>query len=617
MANAEDYLYDLRESHFVLFEHLRVQQLFDLPAFANLEMADVEMLLSEGLRFAQRVLAPANAAGDREGCRWEDGKVYVPRAFHEAFQQQVAAGWMGISTDPAYGGQGVPFCVGAAIGEMFVGANCSLSMIAGLTRAAATLLASHGSKEMKRRYVRPLIEGRWSGTMCLTEPHCGTALGDIKTTAYRRDGKYYLRGQKIFITGGEHDLTENIIHLVLARVEGGSPGTKGLSLFVVPKYRVSSDGAVGEFNDVSCSGIEKKLGIHASPTCQLMFGDGNDCQGELIGEEEQGLKIMFDMMNSARIGVGLQGVALGSWAYLSALRYARERIQGPEMKNFRDPTAPSVPIVRHPDVRRMLATMKAYVEGGRALLLHTAMCLDLITHGDDAALRDRLSGRVELLTPLCKAWCSDTGFEVATLALQTYGGHGYLKDYPIEQLLRDVKIASIYEGTNGVQAIDLLGRKIGRQGGALFMQLMSDIKQFVAAQRQNNPLAEAVAALDRHRQRLEEITMGFAAQQMSGDMEYPLLSATGYLRMLGNLVVGWLLLEQAAVATGALKELAAEAGAGSPPTSAAVLNENPDGQFYDNKIKTARYFISNLLSQNEHLAAAISSGDRSPLAMHF
>lgn len=617
MVTADEYLYDLRDTQFVLFEHLRVQRLFELPKFADFEIGDIEMLLGESLRFCQKVLSSVNAAGDREGCRWEDGKVFVPQCYHDAYRQQSEAGWMAMSTPPEHGGQGLPFAVGAAIGEMFVGANCSLSMLAGLTRAAADLLISHGTPEMKRRYVPAMVAGRWGGTMCLTEPHCGTALGEIKTMAAKRDGKYYIRGQKIFISGGDQDLTENIVHLVLARVEGAQPGTKGLSLFLVPKYRLDADGRPGEFNDVVCSGIEKKLGIHGSPTCQMMFGDNNQCVGELIGEEEEGIRLMFDMMNSARVGVGLQGVALGGWAYLAALGYAKERLQGPEMKNFRDPTAASVPIVRHPDVRRMLSTMKAYVEGGRALLLHTAMCLDLVENSPDQAEREKLDGRVELLTPICKAWCSDTGFEAATLALQTYGGHGYLKDYPVEQLLRDVKIASIYEGTNGVQALDLLGRKVGRKQGALFLQLMADISKFVETNAEHQTLKSAVAALKRHAERLQEVTMSFAMQQMQGDMEYPLLSATPYLRMFGNVAVGWLLLEQGVIAAEQLKELFAETGAGDAAAQEKLFADHPDAQFYDNKVKTAQFFAANLLSQNDHLVTAIQSGDRSALDMHF
>ncbi len=613
----ERYLADLRDLKFVLFEHLKIDRLFELERFADFDRHDIEMLLAEGARFARQVLAPANEAGDREGCRFENGRVYVPRAFHNVHSQQRDAGWLAMSTEREYGGQGLPFVVGAALGEMFIGANCSLAMLAGLTRAAATMIIRHGTEVVKRQYLPNLIAGRWQGTMCLTEPHAGTAVGSINTLATKRDGQYYIRGQKIFISGGDHDLVDNVIHLVLARCEGAPPGTKGLSLFVIPKHRVDTSGKLREFNDVTCVGIEEKLGIHGSPTCAMSFGDNGRCLGELVGEEQQGIELMFEMMNAARVGVGLQGVAMGSAAYLAALAYARERIQGCELKNIRDPNAPLVPITRHPDVRRMLATMKAYVEGGRALLLHAAMCLDLVEHSPDASLRQRLADRVELLTPICKAWCSDTGFEAAVLALQTLGGHGYLKDYPIEQLVRDVKIASIYEGTNGIQAIDLLARKVGRKQGTLFVAFLADIEATLTRHAAHPELATSVALLARRKRQLEQTAMNFAMQQMSGDIDYPLLSATPFLRMFGNVVVGWLLVEQGAVAHEALEELYRNAKANTPEARAAWCAEHTEGQFYGNKVKTARFFCSMLLAENDGLAAAIESGDRSALEMHF
>ena len=614
---SDEYLYDLRDGKFVLFEQLRIQRLFELPQFSEFTVPDIEMILAEGLKFCQKVLSPANTPGDQEGCHWENGKVSVPKAYHSVYKQQCESGWMAMSSETEFGGQGMPFAVGAALGEMFVGANPSLSMVAGLTRAAAELLAKHGTPEMKQKFVHKMIAGEWGGTMCLTEPQAGTGLGDITTSAHKRDGKYYVRGQKIFISGGEHDLVDNIIHLVLARCEGASPGTKGLSLFVIPKHRVGADGKIGEFNDVACAGIEHKMGINGSPTCQLVFGENDRCEAELIGEEEQGIRIMFDMMNSARIGVGLQGVAMGSWAYLLALNYARTRIQSPEMKNVRDANAKSVPIVRHPDVRRMLATMKGLMEGGRALLLHTSFCLDLAEHSPDAEERERMLARVELFTPICKAWCSDTGYEAANLALQTYGGHGYLHDYPVEQIVRDCKIASIYEGTNGVQAIDLLGRKVGRKGGATFLALMADIQKFIDAEKSHAVLGPAVAQFAAHKEKLEATTMNFAMQQMSGDQDYPLLSATPYLRMFGNVAVAWLLLEQGTIAHTALERLASDRQAKTDEARRALIADNADARYYDNKIKTAQFFVSNLLSQNEHLAALIASGDRSPLEMSF
>lgn len=613
----EGYLYDREDARFVLFEQLRIQSLFELPAFGDFDSGDVDMLLTEAMRFTSEVVSPTNRPGDEQGCRFEEGRVFVPQAFHDAYRRQCEAGWLAITSPRTYGGQGLPFVVGAAIGEMFIGANCALSMLGGLTRGVSNVIVTHGTEEMKRRYLRPLIEGRWQGTMCLTESHAGTAIGDIKTSAVCRDGKYYVRGQKIFISGGEHDLVENVIHLVLARLEGAPAGIRGLSLFLIPKYRLDADGRPGEPNDVVCVGLEEKLGIHGSPTCTMSYGENDDCIAELVGSEHQGIQIMFKLMNAARVGVGLQGMALGSWAYLAALDYARERIQGVEMKHLRDPEAPRVPIVRHPDVQRMLSTMKALTEGGRALLLSTAMSIDLAEHAPDEAERIRYAGRVELLTPICKAYCSDRGFEIATTALQTLGGHGYLRDYPIEQILRDVRIASIYEGTNGIQAIDLLGRKVGQNQGALFLDCMSDLAHFLDQHKDHDLLKSLCRRLARHKEQLEAVTMGFAAQQMSGDMDYPLLSATPYLRMFGNVVIAWQLLQQAAVAHRALEKLCEEQGASDAESKRKLCEEHSKAKFYDNKLKTAAFFTTNILSENDWIAAAIGSGDRSALEIHF
>ncbi len=614
---ATDYTFDIRDTRFVLFEHQRVGRLFELSRFDGFEVQDIEMMLTEARRFATQVLAPANRPGDDVGCHWEEGRVTVPEVFREPYREMYRAGWMAMATEQEFGGQGLPLSVGAAIGESFAGANCSLTMLAGLTRAAASLLIEHGSDEMKETYVRPMVEGRWQGTMCLTEPHAGSAVGALTTQANRRDGKYYIRGQKIFISGGEHDLVDNVIHLVLARCEDAPPGIKGVSLFLVPKLLLDESGQPAHANDVNCVGIEHKLGIHASPTCAMSFGENDACVGELVGEENKGIEYMFHMMNSARIGVGLQGVAIGAAAYQAALSYAGERVQGVDMKNWKDPTAPQVLIKEHPDVRRMLVTMKAYVEGCRALLIHTALCMDVAEHGSDEAESEKLAGRVELLTPICKAYCSDVGFEVATLALQVMGGHGYLRDYPIEQHLRDAKIASIYEGTNGIQAIDLIGRKIGRRGGATFMELMTDIQATIDAHAEHPALATVCKRLRKHKEQLEQTTMNFAGKQMTGDLDYPLLSATPYLRMFGNVAVGWLWLEQGVVAHQALRCLYEEHGAGEDETQKALRAENDEARFYHNKVKTCEFFASNILSQNEHLAEAIGSDDHSPLEMEF
>jgi len=497
--------------------------------------------------------------------------------------------------------------------EMFVGANCSLVMLAGLTRAAGALLIEYGSDEMKKLYLPSLVDGRWQGTMCLTESHAGSAVGALTTAAVKRDEQYFVRGQKIFISGGDHDMTENVIHLVLARCENAPPGIKGVSLFVVPKLRIDDQGNATIPNDVTCVGIEEKLGLHGSPTCAMSFGDNDACVGYLIGEEHKGIEYMFHMMNSARIGVGIQGVGLAASAYHSALQYARERVQGVDMKNFRDPLAPHVLITEHPDVRRMLITMKAYVEGCRAMLVHAALCVDLAEHSPDEGEREKMLGRAELLTPVCKAYCSDISFEVSTTALQVLGGHGYLRDYPIEQLLRDSKIGSIYEGTNGIQAIDLIGRKIGRKQGATFMEFMTDIGEVIDKHAGHPTLAASFTRLKHHKEQLEQTTMSFAGMQMSGDLDYPLLSATSYLRMLGNVVIGWLLLEQAVIAEEALDNIYESSGATDEDAKAALRNDHDDAKFYFNKLKTAKFFVSNLLTQNEHLAAAIGSNDHSAL----
>lgn len=608
--------FDSRDTQFILREQLHVERLFEFADFRDFSLSDVDLLLSESVKFATEVMAPANIEGDRQGCTYNDGEVKAPAAFRAAYRQQCEAGWLGITTPTEYGGQGLPYTIGAAIGESFVGANCSLSMVGGLTRAAADLIIAFADPEMKKRYLPPLVDGRWQGTMCLTEAHAGTAVGDLHTTAAKRDGEYYLRGNKIFISGGDHDLVENVIHLVLARCENAPAGTKGLSLFLVPKFRVADDGSLAESNDVTCTGIEEKLGIHGSPTCAMAFGENDACIGHLIGEEQQGLELMFRMMNWARVGVGVQGLGLAAAAYQSALAYAAERVQGVDMKEFRNPDAPRVTINRHPDVKRMLATMKAYVEGSRALLLHAAWCLDVADHSGDDTLAEKYGNRVELLTPICKAWSSDVACEVTNLALQTYGGHGYLKDYPVEQLVRDARIAPIYEGTNGIQALDLLGRKVGKAGGAVFMELMSDIGGFLQKHREHPTLAATVQAAIKRKEQLEQTTMNFGMAQMSGDLDFPLLHATPYLRMFGNTVAAWLLLEQAVIAHDALAPLVESAG-DDPDKTAALFADHADARYYDNKIKTAQFFVSSLLTQNDALAAAIESGDRSALEMHF
>jgi len=608
-----EYHVDLRDIRFTLFEHLPYGRIQALPPFAEADRESVEMVLDECYRFNREVIAPLNRPGDRQGCTYEAGRVHVPEGFREAYEAFCENGWLGVSTPEALGGMGLPNVVGVATGEMYVGACCSLSLSIGLTRAAASLLAEHGSGELRRIYLERLLSGRWQGTMCLTEPQAGTAVGDIKTLA-RPDGESYLiSGTKIFITAGDHDMCENHVHLVLARTPGAPRGFKGISLFLVPKYRPTASGEPGEPNDVACAGIEHKLGIRGSPTCTLSFGEEGTCRGWLVGQEGRGLKIMFHMMNEARIGVGLQGLALASQAYLYARSYARERVQGVDIEDMKDPDAPRVTIDEHPDVRRMLLWCKAVVEGSRALLYTAAYLSDLAAHGPDAAEAEEARGMLELLTPICKAYISDQAFEVTRLALQVMGGYGYIADYPVEQHLRDVKIASIYEGTNGVQALDLLGRKLAARQGLLFRTMLQRVQGFVRDQRGHLALGELVGILGEELGRWSKVTMKLGSMGMSGDRRYPVLSATPYLQMAGNVLTAWLLLQQAVVAHDRLQAVYLDRGCMDAGARGALHREDPEAGFYHNKVQTARFFVHQVLAQNRAIAAQIESCDRSAL----
>ena len=611
MADTQ-FRYDDRDVRFILFDQLGIDRLFELSAFDELSREDVELILTEAGKMAREVIGPLDAEADRVGCQFADGKVRVPEPFHAAYRQYTESGWPALTGDPEFGGQGAPTVIGMAVAEMISGACCSFSLFIGLSRAAAGLLETYASDELKRRYVPPLNEGKWQGTMCLTEPNAGTAVGDSRTTAERDGDHYRIRGNKIFISCGEHDLTENHVHLVLARTPDAPAGTKGLSLFLVPK--ILPDGTP---NDLVCTRIEEKMGIHASPTCAMSFGERDACVGYVVGAEQQGMEIMFHMMNEERIATGLQGLALASTAYINALEYARERIQGTELKDRKNPDAPRVPILRHPDVRRMLMTARAYVEGMRSLLLQAALYVDLAKHDDDAMARDAYANAVEILTPICKAYCSDVGFEVTRLAVQTYGGYGYLKDYPAERYMRDVKIASIYEGTNGIQALDLLGRKVARRGGMAFLEFMELIGKKIDRHANFEPVRELHSAVVQRKGQLESVTYQLGQAGQSGDIDGTLLAATPYLRMFGNLMLAVLWLEQAAIAHKALTGLFEQHGAADDAARSRLVADNDSARFHHNKIQTALFFTRQILPENDALAAAIECNDRSALDIQF
>lgn len=615
---ASNFSIDKKDIFFTLFDLFEVDKLYkDIPAFKDQGREDFEMILTEAANFATNTIAPINQEGDRNPVRFENGEVIVPKEYNEVYRQFCENGWVATSGDPEFGGQGLPNSIHSSASEMFFAASVAFYMYPGLTMAAARLIKAYGTEEMKRKYVPRLYTGEWQGTMCLTEPSAGSAVGDLKATAKRMGDHYLISGQKIFISAGDHNMTKNHIHLVLARVEGAPKGIKGVSLFLVPKYLVNDDGSLGARNDVVCIGIEHKMGIKASATCTLAFGENERCVGYLIGEENKGIQYMFMMMNEARMGVGLQGLGCASAAYLEALKYAQERIQGTSIEDLKNIDAPRVPIIKHPDVKKMLATMKAYTEGMRMLCYQASLFADLAEHSTDPEIKEKSHGLLELLTPIVKAYCSDVGFKVTELAVQVFGGYGYCSEYPVEQYLRDGKITSIYEGTNGIQAMDLLGRKISMKGGLLLMTFLNDLNVWCEENANHPVFGEMVKKVEMTKNRLAEVSMKFAELSMGGDMAYPAFCATSYLYMFGDTILGWLWAKAAMVSEKRLNEIFDKKGIKAEEAKRKEISENPDAAFYDGKIKTAYFFINHLMNQTEWLAQSILSLDRNGLEINY
>jgi alkylation response protein AidB-like acyl-CoA dehydrogenase len=600
---------------FVLYEQLGIERLCGFDKFKDFSRETFDMVLEEGAKLAAEVIAPLNSIADKEGCLYEKGKVKVPGAFHDAFKKYCEGGWIAASVDAEAGGQGLPNSVALAAAEMFVGASVSFTTYPGLTRGCANLIESFGTAEQKQLYLEKMYSGRWTGTMCLTEPQAGSAVGDVKCMAKKEGDHYLLQGTKIFITAGDHDLTENIVHAVLARTENAPPGTKGLSLFIVPKIRIAADGSLGDPNDVNCGGIEHKMGLKGSSTCTLNFGDDGKCHGYILGQENQGIQLMFQMMNEARLGVGLQGFALGNLAYLYALKYAKERIQGVEITKIRDPQAPRVAIIKHPDVRRMLMTMKGYAEGLRALIYRAAYYADLAGVATDPKEKEYCDNMIDLLIPIVKAYSTDIAFRLTEWAIQVHGGYGYCGEYPVEQLCRDVKITSIYEGTNGIQAMDLVGRKLSMKKGALIMGWMKEVNDFVEKQRAHPIFGSAVAQLEQAKNTLVNVSMHFAKVAAGGDPLYAMLHASPYLNLFGEVELAYLLLDQAIIAQNKLQAIFQQTGATTDEAKAKIVEEQADAAFYSGKVYTAEFFVTNILPQVQSTAATILSGNRSALTI--
>ena len=578
---------DRRDLDFVLFEQLDILARLKGEKYGDMDRKFYDMVINEARRFAIKELLPLNEIGDREGLEFENNWVKVPGAFHRAWELFRDGGWISMLEDPEIGGQGLPFSIAQAASEYIMGADFSFAAFGYATHGAAKMIELFGTGEQKRLYMDKMYAGQWTGTMVLTESDAGSDVGALTTTAKRNeDGTYTITGNKIFITCGEHDLAENIVHPVLARIEGAPAGTRGISLFLVPKIRVNSDGSLGEPNDVVCTAIEEKMGLHASPTCQLAFGAKGGCRGVLLGEENKGMRVMFHMMNEARLGVGAMGLFNGSAAYLYALDYARHRIQGKHLLNIMDPKAPSVAIINHPDIRRELLWMKSHVAGMRSLVYYTASLFDQMAVSREETEKEDLSDLISLLTPIVKSYCTDRGFDCCVRAMQVFGGYGYVSDYPVERLARDSKINSIYEGTNGIQAMDLLGRKMGAKKGAVFMALLGRMNRTVKSAAEYPELQYLSKKFDTAVQRLGNTAMAMGTAVMSDNVLHAFAQAKPFLDVTGDIIMAWMLLWRA--------ETAASGMAGTNGTKAKG-KQAKDAQFYRGEIASAQYFIDTVL----------------------
>ena len=596
---------DLRAIRFTLYDHLKVQRLFELDDYSHLSREECDAIIDQCLRFALEVTGPLNAAGDRAGCRLENGRVRTPDGFKEAWRTLFELGFMSFTLPVKAGGFGGPYAIGVILAELQNGANTAFNMYPGLTHGAADLLETFALPDDQARFLPPMLDGRFSGTMCLTEPHAGSDVGATTTRARPLGGNVYaINGTKCFISAGDHDLTENIVHLVLARIEGAPPGTKGLSLFIVPKVWVNEDGSLGEPNDVATASIEHKLGIKASATAVLSFGERGRCRGILVGgQPHQGMRQMFRMMNGARIAVGVQGIAVASTAYLNALAYARERLQGASVRQFKDPNAPRVAIIEHSDVRRMLTEMKAKVEGMRTLAVKLALHADLAQAlaASDAGRAAFHEGQVDLLTPVLKAYGSDQALRITEMAIQIYGGAGFVEDHPVEQYLRDAKIFSIYEGTNHIQALDLVSRKLQSRGGQNFSEFLKDIGDFVAEHGARPGIAGEVRALGEAAQALQRAAGGLLEFFMGGKLDQVTLVANAFLEMMAEVAVAHCLLDAAVVA--ASRQRATDDAHGQ------------EADFYRGKVLAAKHFVNYVLPGVQMKLGAMLGGDRSALDM--
>ncbi len=585
----------LRDFRFVLHDLLEVERLGNLPGFAEASPDVIEAVLEQAAKLCEQELAPLNQPGDVEGCHFEGGDVTTPAGFKEAYRTFAEGGWNGLAADPDYGGQGLPQVVATCFAEMIGSANLSFSTYPGLAAGAAHAIDMYGTDAQKATYLPKLLSGDWGGTMNLTEAHCGTDLGLIRTRAEpEADGSYRITGTKIFISAGEHDLTENIVHLVLARIAGAPEGVRGISLFIVPKFLAGEDGVLGARNAVSCGAIEHKMGIQASATCVMNY-DG--ATGFLLGEPHKGMRAMFAMMNPARLSVGLQGLSLAEVAYQNAAAYAKERLQGRAPAGAKAPERAADPIIVHADVRRMLLSMRAFAEGARALALWTALHIDLAGRHPDERTRRDADELVSLLTPVIKAYFTDAGFEATNLGLQCLGGHGYIREWGMEQFVRDARIGQVYEGANGIQALDLVGRKLPAHMGRSLRQFFHPVDRFIQENGGDAALAPYVMPLAKSFARLQQATAWIAEQGLK-EPEQGAAAASDYLRLFGLVAVAWMWARMAAVAHRKLSESA-----------------DGDRAFYEAKLARARFFMERTLPETSSLLSKLTSGKDNLMAL--
>ncbi|PZR00641.1 MAG: acyl-CoA dehydrogenase [Cereibacter sphaeroides] len=583
------YAAPVKDMQFLLHDVLKVQQA-DIPGYADLDAAFTSAVLEEAGKLASDVLAPLNATGDREGCRLENGVVRTPTGFDAAFKALKEGGWTALDCDPAYGGQGLPYLMGTAVGEMFVSANMAFNMYQGLTHGAYSAIHAHGTEEQKSTYLPKMVTCDWTGTMNLTEPHCGTDLGLMRTKAEPQpDGTYKITGQKIFISAGEHDLAENIVHLVLAKAPGGGEGTRGVSLFIVPKFLVNADGSLGDRNALSCGKVEEKMGIHGNSTCVMNY-DG--ATGWLLGDLHKGMRAMFTMMNEARLGVGLQGYAVAEAAYQNAVIYAKERLQGRAVTGPENPNGPADPLIVHPDIRRNLMDQKSFVEGARALTFWGAHLIDRSHRAGD----EEAEGMISLLTPIIKGFQTDKGFEMAVAAQQVFGGHGYIEETGMSQFARDARIAMIYEGANGIQALDLVGRKLGQDGGKHVMAFFEMVKSFIKENEGDERLKGLLDPLKAASKDMQAAGMFFLENGMKSP-NAALAGSYDFMHLAGHVCLGLMWARMAKAAYAAL-----DAG-------------DSDRDFLEAKIATGRYYAARHLPATAMHRARIESGAEPVMAL--